>query len=339
MEKKISVIISCYNVEKYIERCIDSIINQTIGLDSLELIFVNDASEDKTLEILLEYEKRYEDSVIVINCLENGRQGTARNIGLKYANGKYIGFVDSDDWIEPDMYELLYEKAEKYKCDIVHCRMIRDYGKIKYEREKMPDDSLIIIENDEERSEFIASAILGVGPCDKIYKRSLIFDNNICFPEKIAYEDISWGAMFYLYAARIYIVEKRLYHYFVNTESTVLNMNKEYHMDIFKANMIKWQEYIERGALERYKEAVEYDFISTYFLGGLKMLFLRFTESKYNEFVIARNTVLELIPLYAKNKYLDKYTDEKYKVLLDLLYLDINEDDFSKVKELFLKLI
>lgn len=193
MEKKVSIIIPCYNVEKYIERCADSIINQTIGLDRLEVIFVNDASTDSTLEILLEYEKKYENNIIVINCLENGRQGTARNIGLKYATGEYIGFVDSDDWIETDMYELLYEKAEKYECDIVHCRSIRDYGTTNYKREKDAEDSLIVIENDEERNEFIASAIIGVGVWDKLYKRSIVFDNNICFPEKVTYEDISWG--------------------------------------------------------------------------------------------------------------------------------------------------
>lgn len=145
--------------------------------------------------------------------------------------------------------------------------------------------------------------------------------------------------MFYLYAKRIYVLEEYLYHYFVNTESTVLCVDKDYHMDIFKASIVKWQEYIQRGAFEKYREAVEYDFISTYFLGGVKVLFLRFSDNKYEEFITAKNTVLSLIPLYACNKYLEKYTDEKYKVLLNLLSIDISKDDFLKVKELFLKII
>jgi glycosyltransferase involved in cell wall biosynthesis len=89
MNKKISIIIPCYNVEKYIERCIDSLINQTMNLDQMEFIFVNDASTDRTLDILLKYEKKYSDSIMVINSEENLRQGGARNIGLSYTNGDY----------------------------------------------------------------------------------------------------------------------------------------------------------------------------------------------------------------------------------------------------------
>lgn len=112
----VSIIVPCYQVEKYIRRCVDSIINQSIGFENIELILVDDASTDGTLEILRKYEKMY-PGIIVIECEKNGRQGTARNIGLQYATGKYIGFVDADDWIEPDMYEHMYLIAEEYSVD------------------------------------------------------------------------------------------------------------------------------------------------------------------------------------------------------------------------------
>ena len=84
----ISVIVPCYNVEKYVGRCIDSIINQSIGIDNIELILVNDASTDATLDVLSGYEQMYPESIMVINCEQNGKQGTARNIGMMYSTGE-----------------------------------------------------------------------------------------------------------------------------------------------------------------------------------------------------------------------------------------------------------
>ena len=111
MAKKISIIIPCYMVEQYIDRCVNSLLNQSIGLENLELIFINDASPDLTLSKLLDYEQLYPESILIIDSKENMKQGGARNLGLMYASADYIGFVDSDDWVEPTMFEKLYAKA------------------------------------------------------------------------------------------------------------------------------------------------------------------------------------------------------------------------------------
>ncbi len=103
MDKLISIIIPCYNVQSYIDRCFQSLLAQTIDFDRLEIILVDDCSTDATWEKLTAIEAAYPESVMIIHCDENGHQGTARNIGLTYASAPYIGFVDSDDWIEPDM--------------------------------------------------------------------------------------------------------------------------------------------------------------------------------------------------------------------------------------------
>ena len=115
---KISIIVPCYNVEKYVGKCIESLLAQTIGRDKLELIFINDASTDGTLRILKAYERMDPEHICVITYDENIKQGGARNIGLSYATGNYIGFVDADDWIEPDMYERLLTMVKKYNCDM-----------------------------------------------------------------------------------------------------------------------------------------------------------------------------------------------------------------------------
>ena len=127
--QKISVIIPCFNVEAYIDRCLESVMNQTIGLERLEVILVNDASTDSTLEKLYQWERRFPENIMVVTYEQNIRQGGARNIALQYATGEYIGFVDADDWIAEDMYRELYEKISTGKYDVVRCKFIREHYK------------------------------------------------------------------------------------------------------------------------------------------------------------------------------------------------------------------
>ena len=328
---KISVIVPCYNVERYVDRCIRSLLDQSIGLQELELILVDDASTDHTAAILKTYEAQYPEQIKLILCQTNGRQGTARNIGLQYATAPYIGFVDSDDWVEPDMYEKMYEKLIRYDCDIVYCRNVRDRGDGgAFERRTGQQDNLIIVE-EEQRGDFLVSDVMGVGAWDKLYKRELITENHLKFPEKVVYEDICFGALLYLYAKKVYILEERLYHYFVNPESTVLKKDEQYHYDMFAANEIKWQEYVDRGALERFPLAVKYDFVKSYYLAGLKMLMLRYTEPSYETFLHMKQRVWELTGDYRKNPYLKDAFQPVYQELLRLLDTEVSEEDFAQV--------
>lgn len=117
MNPLVSIIVPVYNVEQYLPKCIESIINQT--LSNIEIILVNDASTDSSGEIINEYAKK--DKRITTIHKQNGGQGSARNEGLKIAKGKYVGFVDSDDWIDKDMYESLVSKAIKEDSNLVVC--------------------------------------------------------------------------------------------------------------------------------------------------------------------------------------------------------------------------
>ncbi|MFA9375729.1 MAG: hypothetical protein ACERKZ_03130 [Lachnotalea sp.] len=170
---------------------------------------------------------------------------------------------------------------------------------------------------------------------DKLYKRQIIFDNNILFPENLAYEDMFWGAIFYLYVNKVYILEENLYHYFINSESTVLMKNKEYHFDMLTANYLKWEDYIRRGAFEKYKEALEYDFIITYYFTGIKMLFLRFDEVPYVKYMEIQNTILKLIPNFKQNKYLIKNTSDLSQILLDLIGKKISKEELELIAKSF----
>lgn len=140
--KKISVIIPCYNVENYLDRCMETIVNQTIGIENLEVILVNDASTDGTLDKMKVWEDKYPEDIMLVTYEQNIRQGGARNVGMSYASCDYIGFVDSDDWIELDMYENLYRIAVEGDYDCV---------KGKFERNESIDDVHIYNEPGEDQ--------------------------------------------------------------------------------------------------------------------------------------------------------------------------------------------
>lgn len=334
---KISVIIPCYNVEKYIDRCLESVVNQTIGLDRLEIICVNDASTDGTWERLTLWEQRYSENMVLINCEENGKLGKARNIGLSYALGNYIVFLDSDDWIEPDAYEKMYRAMCSFSCDIVRCQMIRDAGKeniwdVCKKREK--EDFFLEITEGEERRKFLVSDIMDNGCCNKMYTRDFIFQHQLHFPEDRTYEDIYWGMLCYLYAERIYFLNENMYHYFINPESIVMKKDEPYHMDIFSTSMMMWEECVRRGALERYPREMELNFLIYYYLGGLKMLALRYSDLKYEEFRKMCETVRKTVPEYRTNPYLSQVLDDMKQLQIALIDKDISKEEFAQMMSL-----
>ena len=177
--KKVSIIIPVYGVEQYISKCLDSLVNQT--LEDIEIVVVNDGSPDNSQKIIDKYVKRYPDKVKSY-IKENGGQGSARNYGIKYATGEYIGYVDSDDYVEKDMYERLYNKAKEDDLDIVICG---SYNVVEETDEKTTDLDRIIFDNKKLNAFFGRMAVW-----NKIYKKSLV--SNMKFRSKVWYEDLDF---------------------------------------------------------------------------------------------------------------------------------------------------
>ncbi len=332
---KISIIIPCYNVAPYIDRCMTSIVAQTIGMNSLEIICIDDASTDDTWEHLQKWEKLLPDQVLLIRQEVNRRQGTARNIGLQYASSEWIAFVDGDDWLEPDYFELLYKPVQKYSCDVVCCDAERDFSDslVYFDEDQKGDgeDLYLAADTEETRKQLIAVSAVGEAAWGKIIRRRLLTDFQIYFPEDLTYEDHYWVPMLHIYTTEVYVIQKKLYHYFVNYQSTILVENADYHMDWVTVWLMKWAEYERRGLLKEYREELEYDCLQDA-VGLMKVIILRYEKPSFSFFQLVREMIREQVPDYRENRYAKNLTGI-YGVFLEALYAPADRAEFLRVVE------
>ncbi|MCR5090273.1 MAG: glycosyltransferase [Oscillospiraceae bacterium] len=206
---KLSVIIPAYNAEETLEKCLDSVLAQTMR--DLEVIVVNDGSTDNTEEIL----KRYPVRSLTV---ENGGQGRARNLGMEMAEGEFLGFVDSDDWIDPGMYEKLLRTAEDAGADVAICDWLTHYPDGKTQEERLWRDDCLM------SSVGFAS--------NKVIRRGLL--EEIRFPEGLWYEDTDFTAHVLHRAGKVVHLPEMLYHYRRGYPSTMNNQNALRNLDILE---------------------------------------------------------------------------------------------------------
>ena len=211
----ISIIIPVYNVRKYLEECLDSVINQTYK--NIEIICVNDGSTDNSLELLYEYSKK--DSRIKIIDKKNGGVSSARNLGIKNAIGEYIYFVDSDDWIELNLIEEFVNVIKTEEVDIVRCNHYKNQNENNISFDKTISNKKV---EDKEINECIEKIVEGkipaYVPC-LIAKKEIVLKTNL-FDEKIVLmEDTLFYIDLFSKCKSIYFLDKPLYHYRTNLES------------------------------------------------------------------------------------------------------------------------
>lgn len=330
MKKKISIIIPCYMVEEYIDRCMHSLLNQTIGLEHIELILVNDASPDHTLDKILYYESKYPDSILVINSDTNLKQGGARNLGLDYASADYIGYVDPDDWVEVTMFEKLYDKAIAYDCDVVVCSCKRVFSEGSPMGKTGLKDSFFVIEDVPARKDLLMSDMGNGGVWSKLYKKSFLLDNHIYFPEHLSYEDNFFGYLIDMYCTRFYLLEEYLYHYFVNYNSVVTRLNAPHHFDRLTVELMIIDEMKIRGFFEPYYDELEFRFLSVYYCNTLHIIFTRFDNVPITIVTRMQKEVLRLFPVYNQNIYIDQLP-EPYKMLLQMIPDTLNQTEWEAI--------
>lgn len=219
---KVSIIIPVYNCEKFLQKCLDSIVNQT--LQEIEIICINDGSTDNSGRILEEYN----DKRIKIINKENGGQSSARNIGIDIAKGEYIGFVDSDDWVDLDFFEKLYSAAKKYDTDIAAGGIIRLHKfnkkyQLKFDKE--------IIASDFREKLLVCDVPDKSYVWNKIYRLNKIKQYNLKFIEGKIFEDVVFTPQVLYNLNTLVTVPDIYYYYWRRSGSTVTLRNKKAYLD------------------------------------------------------------------------------------------------------------
>lgn len=221
---KISIILPVYNSEKYLTRTLDSLLKQT--LDDFELIIINDASTDNSLNIVNKYKNKFKN-LKIFNLKFNEGVHNARNLGLKHATGEYLSFIDSDDFISPNFLESMYKNAVSNDSDIVCCNYLitSDRYKIKncfHLQSKVYDSQFIL-------KALITDVKLHFFVWNKLWKRTLVTENKIIF-ESTCYEDILFSVKAFYYSKKIFILNESLYYYFKHNSSLthIMSIDKIY---------------------------------------------------------------------------------------------------------------
>lgn len=308
---KVSVIVPVYNVYDYIEKCLDSLVNQT--LKDIEIIVVNDGSPDNSQEIIDKFAKKHSNVKSYIK--KNGGLSDARNYGIKYAKGEYIAFLDSDDYVKVDMYEKMYKKAKEKDFDMVVCDI--DY--------LYPDNTLRVSSGVDEDTTDIKKTYLNIHPAawNKIFKKDL-FKNDVYFKKNVWFEDVEFIYRMLPYIKSIGVVKEDFNQYVQRPGSISNTVNmKLYHYIDNMNGVIDF--YKERKLYDEYKKELEYAYVRYIYATFIRSV-KKFDYKEYLKAVdMAIMNVKKQFPKYRRNKYFYKSIKGLYlvlfnKVLAKILY-------------------
>ena len=313
---KLSIIVPVYNSEKYLKKCLDSLINEKMR--EIEFILINDGSTDNCEKII----KSYKDPRIRYFKQKNLGVSIARNRGIKEAKGEYIGFLDSDDYIENNTYSIMYNYAILNDLDVVVC----DYFEENNNKTNIINllDFKITCLND---SPNILMDI-PLGPCNKIYKKE-IFDDNSFFPVNLKYEDTPFVAHMFKNAKKIGKLNKSLYHYVIHSGSETTIVDKRV-FDIFKISDILLADLGDNMNIKSSLEDLIIYLITKYTIS------MRYIKDKKirNDFIAEAFNYLEnniqnyKKSNYFKNRFIFKKIIEQNKVMTKLyclLYINVKK--------------
>lgn len=298
---KVSVIVPVYNVDKYLDKCIVSLINQT--LDEIEIIIVNDGSTDSSKQIAMSYKEKYPNKIVYLEK-QNGGLSDARNYGIPYATGEYIAFLDSDDYVELDMYEKMYNIAQKENSDMVECDFIWEY----------PDKTKIdvgTIYNG--KKEMIVNA--RVVAWNKLIKKSILDEAKIEYPKGLRYEDVEFFYKMVPFYNKVSFVKEPLVHY-IQRSNSISNSQNERTKEIFTVlnNVIEY--YKENSLYEEYKTELEYTYARLLLCSSLFRM-VKISDKKVRNELLKQtwDNLNNKFPDWKKNSILNDNKSKKNKYM------------------------
>lgn len=314
---ELSVIVPVYNMagDGKLAYCMDSLVRQT--LQDLEIIAVDDASTDDSLEILRAYEQRFPGRVKVVASPENRRQGGARNLGLDIAQGRYVGFLDSDDWAAPDMFEAMLHLADETGADVVGCDLC-----LVHEHTMIPTKG--IGSNDQEQvgrmdHDKRASHLLKPGSVvTKIYAREIFEKPKFRFPENMQYEDNASFVALCMRMKQFAYLPQPKYFYYQREGSTTHSISMRQCEDRMESMRIMLRYAKENGALEEFRDEVEYQFTTMFYRTTL-FSYMQSDLKKDPGYLRRLGEEMEgMFPEFRKNPYYQENADAEEKKYIDL---------------------
>jgi glycosyltransferase involved in cell wall biosynthesis len=316
MNYKISIIIPIYNIERYLTKTLDSLLNQTIGHENLEIIMIDDCSDDGSVEIIDDYANKYENFIVIHLPENSGLPGKPRNVGIERATGDYLMFMDHDDCYVNDACEVLYNKITEENVDIVFSRYnyFFEDGKVQHSFNYCGEISEIKINSIDEDKQLLTTA---PSIWTKIFKRNLIIDNKIRFPEGVLAEDLFFVVKSLLMANGIvYLNNYFSYNYRIRDsekdKSTIRIKNKKYLMAMIN------------GYFDTYKMLEELDH-EKYF----SIFFKEHAQYWMNCFILSNTSISEKKELLSNVSFLFEKEKEQ-NVDLDMNYIPLFNDIVDK---------
>jgi glycosyltransferase involved in cell wall biosynthesis len=316
----VSVVVAVHNVARYLPQCIDSLISQT--LREVEVILVNDRSTDNSLDILLDYQARHPDTVVVIDSPTHRRQGGAWNLGIRQARGEYVSFVGGDDWVDETTFEKLYAKAVATNSDLVRA-FVDEFNEIPGELGHSETGNVEIADDLEGRPLTDAdreSLLVNGAVWCQLLRRALFVENDLWFPEHLAAQDNFVNKLMLFYVERFAIVREHLYHYRIHSNSTMNTRNAPWRFDRLRIECMVLDEVETRGLGGRLDDALEYQFVRMYFWNTIQLW------EKRSDGAFPREVLREMqsemkrrTPHFRSNVYYRREFSRRDRLLIDIV--------------------
>lgn len=308
---RVSVIVPVFNAEKTLNKCVDSLLAQS--LKEKEIILADDVSTDGSGKIIDAYCEKYPDIVRKVKMPQNSRGSGVINRSVEIASGEFVMVVDNDDYLETHALETMIDAADKEQADVVDCyfRLVDEEGNTLQIEESNTKEQIGRIDDEKRRSLFVNPG----RRLSKIIKRQLIIENGLGYPENVCYGDNYFMELLMGYVSHIAKVDEPLYNYFVSTGSITRKYNNPITYDRVKSAELMLEESKKRGFYEKYQEEIEFRFVELFYVNSVPVFLAKFKPAEIAELKRLRKYIKDNFPKYRKNKYFKQRIARAYRMV------------------------
>lgn len=328
---KISVIIPCHNVQNRIEKCLDSIFEQKLRNANLEVICVDDKSTDNTIPILKEYERKYSDIMLLVLLEENSGQGHARNIGMQYASGNYISFVDAGDLTAPMMLQALYQQILDTQSDVAECAYKQMQWKDQPLVEEIGNPEYYNMHDITQKRDYLLKYGCETDPWGRLYRREFLEKYQIDFPPNTKMEHIYFSELCMMHMKSCARLPRTYYFHCENAAGTMYSENIiHYYMDMATVQIAATERLMRENCLSECQDEYAYLHFSKAFAEPIGRMIQDQRFYSYENFNFLKDSLFRLFPNIIENPYISNEQSQIMEIYRTLLERDWTEPDLRK---------